>query len=52
MDAMFPIYGVETLGLTEGRAAFLLISFAGSFIAFPLLAGWIGTWRGKVPITL
>jgi len=46
LDAMFPIYGVETLGLTEGRAAFILTTFAGSFLVFALLAGAIGT-RGK-----
>jgi len=52
LDAMFPIYGVETLGLTEGRAAFILTSFAGSFLVFALLAGWIGTRLGKVPAML
>ncbi len=52
LDAMFPIYGVETLGLTEGRAAFILTTFAGSFLAFALLAGLIGTKAGKVPAML
>ncbi len=52
LDAMFPIYGVETLGLTEGRAAFILTTFAGSFLVFALLAGWIGTRVGKVPTML
>lgn len=52
LDAMFPIYGVETLGLTEGRAAFILTAFAGSFLIFALLAGWIGTRMGKVPTML
>ncbi len=52
LDAMFPIYGVETLGLTEGRAAFILTTFAGSFLVFALLAGWIGTRLGKVPAML
>ncbi len=52
LDAMFPIYGVETLGLTEGRAAFILTTFAGSFLLFALLAGWIGTRIGKVPAML
>ncbi len=52
LDAMFPIYGVETLGLTEGRAAFILTTFAGSFLVFALLAGWIGTHVGKVPTML
>ncbi len=52
LDAMFPIYGVETLGLTEGRAAFLLTSFAGSFLLFALLAGLIGTKIGKIPAML
>ena len=52
LDAMFPIYGVETLGLTEGRAAFILTSFAGSFLVFALLAGWIGTRIGKIPAML
>ncbi len=52
LDAMFPIYGVETLGLTEGRAAFILTTFAGSFLVFALLAGYIGTKMGKVPAML
>ncbi len=52
LDAMFPIYGVETLGLTEGRAAFLLTTFAGSFLVFALLAGVIGTRIGKIPAML
>lgn len=51
-DAMFPIYGVETLGLTEGRAAFILTTFAGSFLIFALLAGFIGTKIGKIPAML
>ncbi len=52
LDAMFPIYGVETLGLTEGRAAFILTTFAGSFLIFALLAGVIGTRLGKIPAML
>ncbi len=52
LDAMFPIYGVETLGLTEGRAAFILTTFAGSFLVFALLAGVIGTRIGKIPAML
>jgi len=52
LDAMFPIYGVETLGLTEGRAAFILTTFAGSFLVFALLAGAIGTRMGKIPAML
>jgi len=52
LDAMFPIYGVETLGLTEGRAAFILTTFAGSFLVFALLAGFIGTRLGKIPAML
>lgn len=52
LDAMFPIYGVETLGLTEGRAAFILTTFAGSFLIFALLAGVIGTRIGKIPAML
>lgn len=52
LDAMFPIYGVETLGLTEGRAAFILTTFAGSFLVFALLAGFIGTRIGKIPAML
>jgi maltose/moltooligosaccharide transporter len=52
LDAMFPIYGVETLGLTEGRAAFILTTFAGSFLIFALLAGFIGTKIGKIPAML
>jgi len=52
LDAMFPLYGTTTLGLTEGRAGFILTSFAGSFIAFAMVAGWIGTRIGKIPTML
>lgn len=52
LNAMFPIYGVETLGLTEGRANFILTSFAGSFLIFALFAGFIGTKIGKIPAML
>lgn len=52
LNAMFPIYGVETLGLTEGRANFVLTAFAGSFLAFALIAGVIGTKIGKIPAML
>jgi maltose/moltooligosaccharide transporter len=52
LDAMFPIYGVQTLGLTEGRAAFILTTFAGAFLLFALLAGVIGTRIGKIPAML
>ncbi|MCA1782075.1 MAG: MFS transporter [Intrasporangiaceae bacterium] len=52
LDAMFPIYGVEELGLTEGRAAFILTFFAGSFLLFALVAGMLGTRFGKIPTML
>ncbi len=52
LDAMFPIYGVETLGLTEGQAAFILTTFAGSFLLSALVAGFLGTKYGKVPTML
>ncbi len=52
LDAMFPIYGVNELGLTEGRAAFVLTSFAGSFLVFALVAGMLGTKFGKIPTML
>lgn len=52
LDAMFPLYGVEQLGLTAGRAAFILTSFVGSFLVFALLAGMIGTRIGKIPTML
>jgi len=52
LNAMFPIYGVETLGLSEGRANFLLTSFAGSFLVFAIFAGFIGTKIGKIPAML
>jgi maltose/moltooligosaccharide transporter len=52
LDAMFPLYGVDELGLTPGRAAFILTTFAGSFLVFALVAGWIGTRRGKIPAML
>ncbi|MTI96200.1 MAG: SLC45 family MFS transporter [Firmicutes bacterium] len=52
LNNMFPIYGVETLGVTEGTANFILTSFAGSFIAFALVAGTIGSRIGKIPAML
>ncbi len=52
LDAMFPLYGVEELGLTEGRAAFILTFFAGSFILLALVAGMLGTRFGKIPVML
>jgi len=52
LQAMFPIYGVETLGLSEGRAAFLLTAFAGSFLVSALVAGMIGTRIGEIPTML
>lgn len=52
LDAMFPLYGVEELGLTPGRAAFILTFFAGSFLALALVAGMLGTRFGKIPTML
>ncbi len=52
LDAMFPLYGVNVLGLTEGRAAFVLTSFVGAFLVAALLAGVIGTRLGKIPTML
>ena len=52
LDAMFPIYGVNVLGLTPGRAAFILTAFAGAFLVAALLAGIIGTRLGKIPTML
>ena len=49
LQAMFPIFGVETLGLSEGRAAFLLTAFAAAFLVTALLAGLLGTRFGAVP---
>jgi maltose/moltooligosaccharide transporter len=52
LDAMFPLYGVNELGLTEGRAAFILTAFVGSFLLFALVCGMIGTRFGKIPTML
>jgi maltose/moltooligosaccharide transporter len=52
LDAMFPLYGVNELGLTEGRAAFILTAFVGSFLLFALVCGMIGTRYGKIPTML
>lgn len=52
LNNMWPIYGVETLGLSEGDTGFVLTSFAGSFLVFALLAGFIGTRIGKIPAML
>ncbi len=52
LDAMFPLYAVNELGLTPGRAAFILTAFVGSFLALALFAGMIGTRFGKIPAML
>ncbi|MCC5950141.1 MAG: MFS transporter [Nitriliruptoraceae bacterium] len=49
LDAMFPLYGVEVLGLTPGNAAFILTAFAGAFLVAALFAGMLGTRLGKIP---
>ena len=49
LDAMFPLYGVNVLGLTPGRAAFILTAFAGAFLVSALFAGMLGTKLGKIP---
>ncbi|TVR22419.1 MAG: MFS transporter [Nitriliruptor sp.] len=46
LQSMLPIYGVETLGLSEGRAAFLLTAFAGAFLVAALAAGRLGSRWG------
>lgn len=52
LDAMFPIYGVNVLGLTPGRAAFILTAFAGAFLVAAFGAGMVGTKLGKIPTML
>ena len=52
LDAMFPLYAVNELGLTAGRAAFILTAFVGSFLALAQFAGMIGTRFGKIPAML
>ncbi len=52
LDAMFPLFAVNELGLTPGRAAFILTAFVGSFLALALVAGMIGTKFGKIPTML
>jgi maltose/moltooligosaccharide transporter len=52
LDAMFPLYGVATLGLTPGRAAFILTAFVGSFLVSALVAGMLGTRFDKIPTML
>ncbi len=52
LDALFPLYGVNVLGLTPGRAAFILTTFAGAFLVAALAAGAIGTKLGKIPTML
>lgn len=52
LDAMFPIYGVNVLGLTPGRAAFILTAFAGAFLVAAFFAGLLGTRFGMLPTML
>lgn len=49
LQAMFPLYATESLGLSEGRAAQLLTAFAGAFLVASLVAGWVGTRLGALP---
>jgi len=50
IDTMFPLYGVNELGLSGGRAAMLVLAFAGSFVVLSVPAGLLGTRYGKVPM--
>lgn len=49
LQAMFPIYAIDLLGLSGGRAAQLLTAFAGAFLVAALAAGAIGTRFGALP---
>lgn len=48
LQAMFPIYGVDVLGLTEGRAARMLTAFAAALLVSALAAGALGTRFGTI----
>jgi maltose/moltooligosaccharide transporter len=50
IDTMFPLYGVNELGLTGGRAAMLVLAFAGSYVVLAIPAGLLGSRYGKVPM--
>ncbi|MCC5950389.1 MAG: MFS transporter [Nitriliruptoraceae bacterium] len=49
LQAMFPLFAIDVLGLTGGRAAQLLTAFAGAFLLTALIAGAIGTRYGVLP---
>lgn len=46
--ALFPVYGVTVLGLSEGTAVTVLTAFVVAFVATTLLAGLVGVRFGKV----
>lgn len=48
LDAMFPLYGVNVLGLTGGEAARIIMLFPVVFIITAIPAGMVGTKFGKV----
>ena len=48
LDAMFPLYGVNVLGLTGGEAARIITLFPVVFILTAVPAGMLGTRFGKV----
>lgn len=49
LQAMFPVYGVAELGLTEGQAAAQLSSFAAALLVGALVAGRLAVRLGNVP---
>ena len=52
LDNLFPLYGVEVLGLTEGEATQVVTYVAVAFIIGAVPAGFLGNRIGKAPSML
>src|SRR5690625_373935 len=52
LDILFPLYGVEVLGLTEGEATQIVTFVAVAFVIGAVPAGFLGNRIGKAPSML
>jgi len=47
VETFFSTYGDEVLGISEGKAAFLLAVFSGMFVVFSIPSGFLATKIGR-----
>lgn len=52
MEALFTLYGVNQLGLSESQASFSLAFFSLSFVLFAIPSGWLGAKFGKKAVII